>query len=110
MMTSKYVKRKQPLKKFIFQGSKDAILSEMSTEKVWQVLCALLPVYIYVEKDMQIAGLICTLFRDRDVAVSLLKGDRCLQLVGEMNQKSSFSSFRNIPVQTSFSLSFSDFL
>lgn len=69
VMTDKAARRKQSLKKSTFLGSGEAMLSEMDTKQVWQVLPASLDARLYANMDVQTAEYIITRFCDRSVAV-----------------------------------------
>lgn len=82
-------KRKEPLKlkKSRFLGSADAVLSEMGSEQVRQMLHTSLAVHSYAQMDAQVAEYIITLFCDRAIAVPLQHDDQYIQLLIETNQK-----------------------
>lgn len=58
----------------MFLTCRDDIITEMGTEKIRQIFRASLPVYLYVEKELQIGEYFIFLFGNKALAIVLVIG------------------------------------
>lgn len=85
-----------------FLGHINPMMLITGTQQIRQILQALLAVSIYAKKEEQVTELVKFLFRDMNVAVTLINGSRFLQFILKTNAKTSSSSFHNMKVPNKF--------